>query len=83
MKLLINLNSALAKSMNSNLKTKKEMIGPTQVAISIRMCSRVARNSQWGELCLGVWGLGPQPPEAGGLGAKPPALENFAFFLQK
>ena len=37
-----------------------------------------------GEAVLGVWGRSPQPPEAnGGLGAKPPALENFAFFLQK
>ena len=47
---------------------------------------RVARNSQWGGLFwgsggsapsrrrpMGVWGLRPQPPEAGGLGAKPPA----------
>ena len=47
---------------------------------------RVARNSQWGGLFwgsgggapsrrrpMGVWGRSPQPPEAGGLGAKPPA----------
>ena len=28
-------------------------------------------------------GQSPQPPEAiGGLGAEPPALENFAFFLK-
>ena len=28
----------------------------------------------------GVWGQSPQPPEAiGGVGAEPPALENFAF----
>ena len=42
-----------------------------------------------------VWGRSPQLPEAevgakplnaegmGGLGAEPPALENFEFFLQK
>ena len=30
---------------------------------------RVARNSQWGGCC-------------GGLGAEPPALENFAFFAK-
>ena len=48
------------------------------------------------EGCFGAWGRNPQPPEAigglgakpqlpeaGGLVAKPPALENFAFFLQK
>ena len=34
------------------------------------------------------WGLGAKTPAAGGrggagLGAEPPALENFAFFLQK
>ena len=47
---------------------------------------RVARNSQWGGAVwgvwgrnprrrrpMGVWGLSPQLPEAGGLGAKPPA----------
>ena len=47
---------------------------------------RVARNSQWGGLFggsgggapsrrmpVGVWGRSPQLPEAGGLGAKPPA----------
>ena len=47
---------------------------------------RVARNSQWGGLFggsggfapsrrrpMGVWGRSPQLPEAGGLGAKPPA----------
>ena len=57
---------------------------------------RVARNSQWGgcfgdsgggapsrRMPMGVWGRSSQPPEAGGSGAKPPALENFAFFLQK
>ena len=45
---------------------------------------RVARNSQWGEGAVsGVWGRSPQPPEAnGGLGAEPPALENFAFFAK-
>ena len=37
----------------------------------------VARNSQWVEAIfrrrpMGVWGLSPQRPEAGGLGAKPP-----------
>ena len=32
---------------------------------------RVARNSKWGA-ALGVWGRSPQPPEAGGFGAKPP-----------
>ena len=32
---------------------------------------------------MGVWGRSLQLPEAGGLGAKPPAFENFAFFLQK
>ena len=32
---------------------------------------------------VGVWGQSPQPPEAiGGLGAEPPALKNFAFFLK-
>ena len=52
-----------------------------------------------GGLFAGVWGRSPQPPEAnggwgfggktpsrrrhGGVGAKPPALENFAFFLRK
>ena len=56
---------------------------------------RVARNSQWGGL---FWGLGAKPPAAGGwgfggkapsrrrhggVGAEPPALKNFAFFLQK
>ena len=45
------------------------------------MTRRVARNSQWGGAVLGVWGQSPQPPEANGdLGARPPALENFAFF---
>ena len=33
---------------------------------------RIARNSQWGAV-LGVWRRSPQPPEAGGLGAKVPA----------
>ena len=55
---------------------------------------RVARNSQWGAN-FGVWGRSPQLPEAGSLGAKPPAaggtgvlgaepptLENFAFFCK-
>ena len=56
---------------------------------------RVARNSQWGGGGLfwgsgggtpnrrrptGVWRRSPQPPEAGGLGALPPALKNFSFF---
>ena len=27
-----------------------------------------------------VWGQSPQPTAARGLGVKPPALENFAFF---
>ena len=31
---------------------------------------------------LGVWGQTPQPPEARGLGAEPPALENFACFCK-
>ena len=32
---------------------------------------------------LGIWGQSPQLPEAiGGLGAEPPALENFAFFFK-
>ena len=55
---------------------------------------RVARNSPWGanfwvwgrSLQLpkanGGWGRKPQPPEARGLGAEPPALENFAFFCK-
>ena len=44
---------------------------------------RVARNSQMRELLWGSGGRAPQPPEAiGGLGAEPPALENFAFFLK-
>ena len=35
---------------------------------------RVARNSQWGEAAMGVWGRSPQQPEAnGGVGANPPA----------
>ena len=29
---------------------------------------------------MGVRGRSPQLPEAGGMGAEPPALENFAFF---
>ena len=34
----------------------------------------------WG-LCLGIRGRSPQPPKANrGMGGKPPALENFAFF---
>ena len=45
-----------------------------------RKSRRVARNSQWGAV-LGPWGRSPQPLEAnGGLGTKPPALKNFAFF---
>ena len=43
------------------------------------ICRRVARNSQWGG-CLGGLGRSPQLLEAGSLGAKPPALENFALF---
>ena len=31
---------------------------------------------------LEVWGQSSQPPEARGLGAEPPALENFAFFCK-
>ena len=31
---------------------------------------------------MGVRGRSPQLPEAWGLGAKPPALKIFAFFLQ-
>ena len=40
------------------------------------------------KFAMGVWGRSPQLPEAGGLGAKPPAaggteaLENFAFFCK-
>ena len=33
-------------------------------------------------LCLGVWGLYPQPPEARGLGAESPAIEKFVFFCK-
>ena len=32
--------------------------------------------------CLGGLERSPQPPEARGLGAEPPALENFAFFCK-
>ena len=39
---------------------------------SVNRFRRVARNSQWGA-GLGVWRRSPQPLEAGGLGAKPPA----------
>ena len=46
-----------------------------------------------GEAVLAVWEqsrrkpskvqeLSPQQPEAGGLGAEPPTLENFAFFCK-
>ena len=31
---------------------------------------------------MGVWGLSPQLPEAGGLGAEPPALEILHFFAK-
>ena len=31
----------------------------------------------------GTWGRSPQPPEAGGVGAKPPATENFCIFYLK
>ena len=32
---------------------------------------------------FGIWGRSPQPPEAnGGMGSKPPALENFTFFCK-
>ena len=31
---------------------------------------------------MGVRGRSPQQPEAWGLGAEPPALENFAFFCK-
>ena len=31
---------------------------------------------------LGVWKQSPQPLEAWGVGAEPPALENFAFFAK-
>ena len=46
---------------------------------------RVARISQWGGGCLGVWGFGDKAPSRrrhGGLRAEPPALENFAFFCK-
>ena len=31
---------------------------------------------------MGVRGQSPQLSEAGGMGAEPPALENFAFFCK-
>ena len=49
-----------------------------------------AAGGQWGSggeapsrRRLGVWGQSPQLPEARGMGAEPPALENFAFFFAK
>ena len=56
---------------------------------------RVTKNLQSGGRCGGLgadppttegnWGRGqgPQPPEALGVGADPPALEKFLFFWQK
>ena len=65
----------------------------------VNSCRRVARNSQWGGCfgVLGAeppaagcqWGSGGEAPSAGGtgghggLGAPPPAFENFAFFFAK
>ena len=31
----------------------------------------------------GVWGRSPQPPKARGVGAQPPATENFCIFYLK
>ena len=58
------------------VKTKKKVFTKNETR-------RIARNSQWGDLRpMGVWGRSLQLPEAGGLGAEPPALENFAFFCK-
>ena len=67
----------------------------TPILVTFR---RVARNSQWGGLfgaeppaAGGQWGSGGEVPtrrrlgvweKHGGLGAEPPALENFAFFCK-
>ena len=40
------------------------------------------RNSHWG-VCFEVWGRSPQPSEARGLRAEPPAHKKFCLFLQK
>ena len=82
---------------------------PGRVHCAMSPPRRVARNSQWGGLFwgsgggapsrrrpMGVWGRIPQLPEAGGLGANPPAAGGTGvwglspqrskvlhFFLQK
>ena len=53
---------------------------PGRVHCAMSPPRRVARNSQWGESVLGVWGLSPQPSEANGsLGANPPAARGWGF----
>ena len=55
-------------------------IGKARAAMQALHYSVVQARSQ--KFAMGVWGRSPHLPEAGGLGAKPPVLENFVFFCK-
>ena len=85
------------------LGIKESLDGMAKASSMQRYCNVFMKNDEqarsqdfvMGGLCLGVWERSPQPPEAGGLGAKPqppeargsgggaPSARKFCLFLQK